>query len=169
VCGASFSASPWARLSSFWLVFCFALVQVPISGQSTTPGPRLADGTPKSVTTSTETLLTLWDVLNDSRSKWESSQSELETLRAMLETGETKLAGLSTLVGELEAGSTRLSESLAESLRREESTHKAAEDREKASQKAIDEARTGQVLVGVAAFLAGAGVYAGAHFFGLVP
>ena len=144
--GGSSSGLPWARVAPFWLVLCFGLVQVPVSGQSTTSGPPLADGKPKIVTASTGTLLTLWDVLNVSKSRWESLQAESEALRSMLETGQARVSELSLLVGDLEKESAKLSESLKESLEREASLSQAATNRQKADQAAIDQAR-GQLWI----------------------
>lgn len=39
MCGGTLCSLPWARVASFWLAFCFTLPLVPLTAQSTTPGP----------------------------------------------------------------------------------------------------------------------------------
>lgn len=169
MCGASSSASSWARVASFWLALLFTLVQVPINGQSTTPGPRPQDGSNpqemdfdsslKEALSLIESTFPLLDEVRSEASAWKLDSQKWKNEATALSSELTKLRQDSE-------ERLRLSE---ESLKQEKKLREAAEARQSADQEAIDQARTNQVVVGVVAFLAGAGMYAGAHFIGLVP
>jgi len=135
------SASSWARLASFWLVFCFTLVQVPLMAQPTTPGPVLQDGKPLSAMDFDEALKQLRSMLETSLQDSLMLKSEAEDLRTALESWQAEAVKLSSELTALRKDSEELSNSLTDSLKREAALKEASEEQDRIDAQAIKEAR----------------------------
>lgn len=142
MCGAFSSASPWARLSSFWLALLFALVQVPVTGQSTNSGPPPSESSQSEAWPLSKVSSELLTTLKDLKNKYPKTLEESENLRDKVRSLSEQLTTLSSRSETWEAESKRLTD-LVKSLTKEfEDYQTAAETRAKADQKAIDQARS---------------------------
>lgn len=141
MCGASFSTSPWARLSSFWLALLFALVQVPVIGQSTNSGPPQSESSQSEGWPLSKVSSELLNTLKDLKNKYPKTLEESESLRDKVKSLSEQLTTLSSQSATWEAESKRLTDLVKFLTLEFEDYQKAAEDRAKKDQKAIDQAR----------------------------
>lgn len=140
-CFGSSRGLHWARVASFWLVFCFTLVQVPLMAQSTTQGPVSQDGKPLSAMDLDEALKTARNEVFNSLLTFEQARNEAEIWRLDSLKWQTEALRLSFDLTRVTRDSEGLSKSLTESLKREADLKLASDRQDEIDAKAIKEAR----------------------------
>jgi hypothetical protein len=141
VWGASLLVSPWARLWPFWLSFCFTLVQVPLTAESTTSGPARPETSPLNATDFDGALKQLRAMLETSLQDSLNLRAEAEDLRTGLESWQAEAIKLSSMLTALRKDSEALSNSLTDSLKREAGLKAASDRQDEVDAQAVKEAR----------------------------
>lgn len=142
MCGASLPVSRWARVAFFWLAFCFGLGQVPLTAQSTTPGPAQAETKPLSVMDFDSALKQARNEVWNSLQTFEQARSEAESWRLESLKWQTEALRLSFDLTKARKDSEGLSKSLTDSLKREADLKAASDKQDEIDAQALEDART---------------------------
>lgn len=163
-------SSGWqlARVASFWLAFCFGLVQVPLTAQSTNSGPGPSESKPSAELSlskvSSELRLTLKDLVES----YPKLVTESSSLRDQVKSLSEQVSALSSSSETWEADSKRLTDSVKSLTTQFEEAQAASDERARIDAEALatarkerDEAKAILPWVGIGGAILGALAWAG--------
>jgi len=164
----SFVTSPWARVASFWLAFCFIGPLVPVTAQSTTPGPTPQESRQSAVSA----LISLSEEqvfsLTKRKTELKSLNDRIESLRQSWLEAEQKSMGLLETVSGLRKDLKATSNELSKSVTAFAAYKQSSEDRAKKDNDAVLQARNDRLLYTLIALAVGFGIDEIAHRAGWI-
>lgn len=172
MCGSSCMGvslgSSLGRVASFWLAFCFGLVQVPLTAQSTNSGPGLSESSQKELSSLTNLSDEQVFSLKKRKAELQSLNEKIESFRESWLEAELKSMGLSKTVSLLKTDLTATSKELSQSKQDFTDYKASSEERARIDAEAIakaraerDEAEAILPWVGIGGAIVGALAWAG--------